>query len=105
MFFKKFVSLINSLRGKNSDENYNVKKYTTTTTTTTTNTTTTNTNINTNTNTTTNTNTNTTSNTNTTTIPGFTFHRGGCFFALISIFTVFGRFFFTYSLTLYDGAI
>ena len=32
-------------------------------------------------------------------------HRGGCFFALISIFTVFGRFFFTYSLTLYDGAI
>ena len=27
------------------------------------------------------------------TIPGFTFHRGGCFFALISIFTVFGRFF------------
>ena len=26
-------------------------------------------------------------------IPGFTFHRGGCFFALISIFTVFGRFF------------
>ena len=33
-------------------------------------------------------------------IPGFTFHRGGCFFAHISIFTVFGRFFlrifFTY---------
>ena len=27
------------------------------------------------------------------TIPGFTFHRGGCFFALIPIFTVFGRFF------------
>ena len=26
-------------------------------------------------------------------IPGFTFHRGGCFFALISMFTVFGRFF------------
>ena len=26
-------------------------------------------------------------------IPGFTFHRGGCFFALISIFTVFSRFF------------
>ena len=25
--------------------------------------------------------------------PGFTFHRGGCFFALISIFTVLGRFF------------
>ena len=25
--------------------------------------------------------------------PGSTFHRGGCFFALISIFTVFGRFF------------
>ena len=23
-------------------------------------------------------------------IPGFTFHRGGCFFALISIFSVFG---------------
>ena len=26
-------------------------------------------------------------------IPKFTFHRGGCFFALISIFTVFGRLF------------
>ena len=31
--------------------------------------------------------------TNGTCIPGFTFHRGGCFFALISIFTVFSRFF------------
>ena len=31
------------------------------------------------------------------TIPGFTFHRGGCFFALISIFTVFGRFFYIFT--------